>query len=119
MKVAIQKVSAVTLKVGKMETSLRFYRDVLGMEVLYGGPKSGFSSLRIPGTEFPIINLQLGDPTVAWGRIVFHVTDVDAFWSHLTKKGFTPDRPKDASWGERYFHVHDPDGYELSFARLL
>ena len=27
--------------------------------------------------------------------------------------------PADAPWGERYFHVLDPDGHELSFARLL
>jgi len=24
-------------------------------------------------------------------------------------------RPRDASWGERYFHMPDPDGHELSF----
>jgi hypothetical protein len=24
--------------------------------------------------------------------------------------------PKDATWGERYFHVREPDGYQLSFA---
>ena len=27
--------------------------------------------------------------------------------------------PEDASWGERYFHVTDPDGHELSFAKRL
>ena len=27
--------------------------------------------------------------------------------------------PRDAAWGERYFHVRDPDGHELSFARPL
>ena len=27
--------------------------------------------------------------------------------------------PRDAPWGERYFHVRDPDGHELSFARPL
>jgi uncharacterized glyoxalase superfamily protein PhnB len=27
--------------------------------------------------------------------------------------------PRDATWGERYFHVTDPDGHELSFARPL
>jgi uncharacterized glyoxalase superfamily protein PhnB len=27
--------------------------------------------------------------------------------------------PSDAPWGERYFHVTDPDGHELSFARPL
>ena len=24
--------------------------------------------------------------------------------------------PQDTSWGERYFHMRDPDGHELSFA---
>jgi hypothetical protein len=27
--------------------------------------------------------------------------------------------PRDASWGERYFHMLDEDGHELSFARQL
>jgi len=27
--------------------------------------------------------------------------------------------PADAPWGERYFHILDPDGHELSFARRL
>jgi uncharacterized glyoxalase superfamily protein PhnB len=27
--------------------------------------------------------------------------------------------PADAPWGERYFHVLDPDGHELSFAKPL
>jgi hypothetical protein len=34
--------------------------------------------------------------------------------------GFIPETsPADAPWGERYFHIHDPDGHELSFARPL
>ena len=24
--------------------------------------------------------------------------------------------PRDGEWGERYFHLRDPDGHELSFA---
>jgi hypothetical protein len=27
--------------------------------------------------------------------------------------------PREAPWGERFFHLRDPDGHELSFARLL
>jgi uncharacterized glyoxalase superfamily protein PhnB len=27
--------------------------------------------------------------------------------------------PRDAEWGERFFHLSDPDGHELSFARPL
>ena len=54
-----------------------------------------------------------------WGRIIFHVADVDVFWSHLMGNRFDPEIPRDASWGERYVHVLDPDGHELSFARPL
>jgi hypothetical protein len=31
--------------------------------------------------------------------------------------GYHPDTaPHDAEWGERFFHITDPDGHELSFA---
>jgi catechol 2,3-dioxygenase-like lactoylglutathione lyase family enzyme len=119
MKATLEKVSAITLKVVHMDASVQFYRDVLGMELLYGGPTASFSSLRIPDTDFSFINLQLGHQVVDWGRIIFHVSDVDAFWVHLKQNGFEPDRPQDAPWGERYFHMRDPDGHELSFARPL
>src|SRR5260370_34379779 len=40
-------------------------------------------------------------------------------WNHLKDRGFDPEIPRDAAWGERYFHMPDPDGHELSFARPL
>ena len=40
-------------------------------------------------------------------------------WEYLRGKGFNPENPRDASWGERYFHMADPDGHELSFARPI
>jgi hypothetical protein len=33
-----------------------------------------------------------------WGRLVFHVTNVDVLWTHLNERGFDPEIPKDASW---------------------
>jgi uncharacterized glyoxalase superfamily protein PhnB len=66
-----------------------------------------------------ILNLEHGNAGIQWGRLIFHVSDVDRFWAYLMEKGFHPDNPHDASWGERYFHIPDPDGHELSFARPL
>ena len=66
-----------------------------------------------------ILNLEYGNAGIRWGRLIFHVSDVDSFWAYLMEKGFHPDSPQDASWGERYFHMPDPDGHELSFARLI
>ena len=51
MTVKIEKISAITLKVADLELSVRFYRDVLGMELIYGGPDAYFSSLRTANSE--------------------------------------------------------------------
>lgn len=102
-----------------MKASVQFYRNVLGMELLYGGEQTSFSSLRGKDSGSVILNLEQGDSVPQWGRLIFHVTDVDGFWTHLREKGFDPEIPRDASWGERYFHMLDPDGHELSFARPL
>ena len=67
---------------------MQFYRNVLGMELLYGGEQASFSSLRANDSESAILNLEQGDIASRWGRLIFHVTDVDALWTHLKKRGF-------------------------------
>ena len=55
-----------------------------------------------------------------WGRVIIHVSDVDALYEQAIRAGLTPQfAPRDATWGERYFHIKDRDGHELSFARPL
>lgn len=115
----IEKISALTIKVGDMRRSVHFYRDLLGLKILYGGENADFSSFRPKDVEQTILNLEQGRPVNHWGRIIFYVEDVDKFWAYMKEKGFNPDRPRDAQWGERYFHLHDPDGHELSFAQPL
>ena len=119
MTLKVERISAITLKVANMEIAVKFYGDVLGMEIIYGGKHSYFSSLRMADAEFPILNLEQGSPIAGWGRVIFYVADVDAFWTYLKAKGLNPHQPQDATWGERYFHMHDPDGNELSFAHPL
>jgi len=110
----VEKIAAVTLRVADMRRSVRFYQDVLGME-----EDAFFSSLRAKDGGMPILNLEQGHSVPDWGRMIFYVADVDAFWEFLRGKGLQPERPRDASWGERYFHMPDPDGHELSFARPI
>ncbi len=40
----VEKISAVTLRIVNMRDSVRFYRDVLGMETIYGGEAPSFST---------------------------------------------------------------------------
>ena len=95
----VEKISAVTLRVANMEASVRFYKDVLGLEIIYGGEGSYFTSLRTKDGD-TILNLEHGNAGIQWGRLIFHVSDVDRFWAYLMEKGF---HPHDASWGESYF----------------
>jgi len=116
----LQSISAVTLLTQHMGEAVAFYR-ALGFHLLYGGDEASFTSFRV-GLGY--LNLQLdasGTPTTpAWGRVVLWVDDVDAMYERAVAAGFHPDTsPADASWGERYFHIHDPSGHELSFARPL
>jgi catechol-2,3-dioxygenase len=77
-RVRIEKISAVTLKVASMRNSVRFYGDVLGMEVIYGGEDGSFSSLRANDGSAPILNLEQRRSVTSWGRMIFYVADVDA-----------------------------------------
>ena len=116
----VERISAVTLLTADMGEAVAFY-EALGFHLLYGGPETKFTSFRVGGSY---LNLQLGPPgaprTDVWGRVVLWVDDVDAMHRRALEAGFEPETsPADASWGERYFHIRDRDGHELSFARPL
>ena len=116
----VESISAVTLLTVDMAEAVAFYR-ALGFHTLYGGPETPFTSFRV-GAGY--LNVQLDTagslPRAIWGRVVFWVDDVDAMFRRAVAAGFVPEAsPADAPWGERYFHIRDPDGHELSFARPL
>jgi catechol 2,3-dioxygenase-like lactoylglutathione lyase family enzyme len=100
-----------------MGRSIEFY-EKLGFELLYGGDRAEFSSLR---AHEAFVNLVTNSEYEHrwWGRVIFRVDDVDEQYRALREQGLEPQPPKDAPWGERFFHVLDPDGHELSFAELL
>jgi catechol 2,3-dioxygenase-like lactoylglutathione lyase family enzyme len=112
------EINAITLATTNMAAAVTFYQTV-GMTLVSGGPEAPFSSLRI-GRNFVNLTGDEGPPAGFWGRAIFHVASPDALWRHLSNAGYVPSTtPRDAPWGERYFHILDPDGHELSFARRL
>ena len=114
----VESLNAVTLVTADMAKAVAFY-EALGFHRLYGGASAVFTSYRAgPG----YLNLQFDPessrPTGVWGRAIFWVDDVDGMHRRAIRAGFSPaTAPQDAPWGERYFHIRDPDGHELSFAR--
>ncbi len=115
----IESISAITLATHDMGRALGFY-TTLGFELIYGGPEAAFSSLRAGSGYVNLSRQPEARQWLWWGRVIFYVADVDAVHARAVAGGAKPDTtPRDATWGERYFHITDPDGHELSFARPL
>lgn len=117
--VAIESISAITLATHDMGRAVRFYR-ALGFALHYGGEDAAFTSFSAGPGYLNLVAVSAECELAWWGRVIFHVADVDAVYARAVRRGLDPSfAPRDAEWGERYFHLTDPDGHELSFARPL
>lgn len=115
----IESVSAITLATHDMARAVAFYRG-LGFRLKSGGADAMFTSFHAGSGYLNLTAVPADRRWSWWGRAIFHVSDVDAVHSRALAAGLSPAfAPRDAAWGERYFHIADPDGHELSFARPL
>jgi catechol 2,3-dioxygenase-like lactoylglutathione lyase family enzyme len=118
-RVPFRSLSAVTLATRDMRRAVRFYR-ALGFDPASGGEAAGFTSFPIGEGYLNLILVPADTRFEWWGRVIIHVDDVDRLHARARAAGLDPHAPpRDAEWGERYFHLTDPDGHELSFARPL
>jgi catechol 2,3-dioxygenase-like lactoylglutathione lyase family enzyme len=115
----IESISALTLATHDMARSVRFY-EALGFVLRYGGPSASFTSFSAGNACLNVTTEGSEREWAWWGRVIFYVADVDALHRQAVAAGLEPQAPpRDATWGERYFHLSDPDGHELSFAMPL
>lgn len=141
-----EQLNALTLAARDMRKSVDFY-VALGLIVTYGGgtddpfttlepplPASSSSSHRY-NLAINLVNDPEYSPSTTsiessqrrkekkmlwWGRCIIHVSDVDGMYEKAIEHGYAPEfAPRNADWGERYFHILDPSGHELAFAKRL
>jgi catechol 2,3-dioxygenase-like lactoylglutathione lyase family enzyme len=118
------------LQVFDMPTSVRFYRDVLGFEIVESSEREGdffdWGLLRLndanlmlntayeqdsrPAQPDPVLIKAHGDTCLYFG-----CPDVDATYQHLRHEGVDLNEPKVAPYGMKQLYVTDPDGYSLCF----
>ena len=140
----VYRISAITLKVKNMEKSCLLYSKIPGFRLTYGGePSDSFTTFEIgKGSNAAYLNLELIDDdgssdfyngstlgkmkeTEDFGRIIFHVENVDELYSYMkhneyiSKLVIFENEPANAPWGERFFHIREPNNYQLSFAQPL
>ena len=121
----VTKISAVTLLISDMKKSVEFYSKIPNFKMVYGGSDSQFTSFLIEDMVKSYLNLKLKlneTHSPNFGRIIFYVDDVDELFVYMKNDetisglGKLESKPQDATWGERFFHMLDPDGYKMSFA---
>ena len=118
------------LQVFDMPTSVRFYRDVLGFEIVQTSPREGdqfdWGFLRLKNAEVMLNTAyeQEYRPAQPDSALVtahgdtclyFRCPDVDAAYRHLRAQGIDVEEPKIAPYGMKQLYLHDPDGYSLCF----
>jgi len=118
------------LQVFDMPTSIKFYRDVLGFEVVTTSNPRGehfdWALLRLHGVELMLNTAYEEDarpPAPDPARIAAHddtclyfgCPDVDAAYAYLRALGVAAKEPKVAPYGMKQLYLSDPDGYNLCF----
>ena len=118
----IKKFLHTRMRVNDMEETLRFYRDVLGLQVMERkkSPRgSDLAFLSVPNSD-EMIELcsfpSSGKVTVQEDLIhlAFEVDDLDKTMAYLKKKGVPiTDGPTVTSSGNRFCFIDAPDQYEI------
>ena len=119
------------LQVFDMATSLKFYCDVLGFEVVTTdantvAPNHNWVWLRLNGTDLMLNTayeyekrpLSRNPRRVAAHSdtaLYFAAPDVDGVYAHLRAKGIPVKEPKLAPYGMKQLYIRDPDGFGLCF----
>jgi glyoxylase I family protein len=118
---------APLLAVFDMKASVRFYRDVLGFELVTTsapGDDFGWALLRRGGAEVMLNTMYdtgqrppAPDPARAAAHgdtiLYFGCPDIDAAYAHLRAHGIDAEEPFVQSYGMKQLYLRDPDGYAL------
>lgn len=113
------------IRVKDMDTSIAFYRDTLGLDLIehfeLPGADATLAFLKDPRSGFEIEltynhdgrDYDLGS---GFGHMAFFVESVDAKHAELTSKGVTFSlEPKTMKNGTRIAFADDPTGYKIEF----
>lgn len=122
------------LSCSDFQTSLKFYTEILGFEIMHGRPENGFAYLGLGQIQIMIEQTNgfwsTGELQKPYGRgINFQVIvdDVERLSDRVTGCGITLFAELETSWyridererGQREFLVQDPDGYLLRFSEHI
>jgi lactoylglutathione lyase len=123
----VMKFINVRLLVGDMSASIRFWRDIMRLNMTFGDEAMGYAYFEMDSAGVELLTragftAALGEaespastatPEGHPAVLVFRVDDVDSTYADFVERGAKAvagpqDRP---AWGVRSAHLSDPDGY--------
>jgi len=118
----VTKLLHTRYRVNDLERTVKFYRDVLGLEEIrrHKSPRgSELVFLQTPGSEeqieithFPGSGPVQVQPDLT--HLAFEVENLDEFAKHLAKSGIKfSDGPTTSSTGTTFAFIDAPEGYEI------
>jgi methylmalonyl-CoA/ethylmalonyl-CoA epimerase len=81
-------VGQLAIPVADLERALAFYRDVLGLRLLFRAPP-GLAFLQCGDVRLMLAQKQEGEPSTPAGVIYYRVADLDAAYTSLRARGVT------------------------------
>ncbi len=118
----VKRLLHTRMRVSDLEETIRFYRDILGLEVVsrHESPRgSKLAFLKVPGglEEIELCAFPASGPVQVQEDLVhlaFEVDDLDRAVSELEAKGIPiTDGPTTSSSGSRFAFIDAPDRYEV------
>lgn len=137
--ISVQKLSHIVLHVSDMERSLKFYRDILGLEVAFETNSKdlgdGAAVMTAGGGGFRVVGclvsggviLELTEglsKTIREGAddsyiIALSVSDIEEAHGRIIDAGVSPLMPPvEVMPGIKMFFVQDPDGRQIEFVEF-
>lgn len=120
--------SQVRLVVANFDACFQFYRDVMGLHVLWGKEGASYAGFRVgEGASLTLFRSQPMGEVVETGQVqdrvvlIFSVEDLDGSVDQLQRQGaqFVTGPADYPEWGVRAAHLRDPAGNLLELSSPL
>ena len=113
------KMVHVTIYTGCLEDSIKFYKDVVGLDIQNDFREFGGNIVFLAKDKGDTQVELIDDPQKAYKgsgiSMGFHVDDVVAYHKMLEDKGLSPSPIISPNPKTRFFFVEDPNGFNIQF----
>jgi catechol 2,3-dioxygenase-like lactoylglutathione lyase family enzyme len=110
------------LEINSLEESIAFYQEKLGFRLETHTPESEPPMATLSAGRLKLTLVQQLETMLRRGRgahFFIGVTDIDAYYEEVRRRGIFVKPPADEGWGGRFITLEDPDKYRFFFVTWM